>query len=37
MKENCLQCLQQKKKKNMLEGWKMVNNEKAEVLNRASS
>jgi len=35
MKENCLQCLQQKKQK-QLQSWKMVSNEK-EVQNGASS
>jgi len=28
MKSNCLQCLQQKKKKAVLKSWKMVNNKK---------
>jgi len=36
MKGNCLQCLQ-KKAKTVLESWKMVNNEKEEVQNKASS
>jgi len=37
MKENCLQWLQKKKKKTVLESSKMANNEKEEVQNWGSS
>jgi len=36
MQENCLQCLNPKKQKTVLESWKMLSNEK-EVQNGASS